>query len=59
MRKFILHVIASKFKYLGVEKFKRIYEQTNQTDLKIPEFLYLQKSATLPINFKYYAFIVN
>ena len=58
MRKFLLHVIVSKFKYLSTEKFKKIYEQTNQTDSKTPEFLYIMKTSTLPIEFKYYAFIV-
>jgi thiol-disulfide isomerase/thioredoxin len=58
MRKFLLHVIVSKFKYLSPERFRKVYEQTNYTDLKTPEFLYIMRSSIMPIEFKYYAFIV-
>ena len=57
MRKFLLHVIVSKFKFLNPEKFKILYE-SNQTETTNPEFLYIMRSSQLPIEFKYYAFIV-
>lgn len=58
MRKFLLHVIVSKFKFLNPEKFKLFYEQTNKTESNVPELLYIMRASTLPIDFKYYAFIV-
>lgn len=58
MKKFLLHTIVSKYKLLRFEKFKNLYEQINSTNSTNVELLYLRKSNNLPIDFKYYAFIV-
>lgn len=58
MKKFLLRTIVSKYKLLRFEKFKNLYEQINSTDSTNIELLYLRKSNNLPIDFKYYAFIV-
>lgn len=58
MKKFLLRIIIQKYKILKFDKFKNAFELKNQTEKKNIELFYIRKSATLPIDFKYYSFIV-
>lgn len=59
LKKFVGKIIIDKTKKLNSDGFSFLYEENKEGIHSKPQLLYLLKSSTLPVQYKYNAFLVN